>query len=129
MEDLSKNRDNWAVALRSESSDVLQRWVDEREQYEKYEDADALWLTQRGNPYSSSSLKTILHRACDRAGIDVEHRSMTWYSIRHSLGTYMTHTDGLGAAREQLRHKSSQTTMKYDQVPIEERQDALDKMG
>ena len=128
-EDSSKNRDNWTVALRSETSDVLARWLDEREQYEKYDDTDALWLTRRGNPYSSSSLKTILHRACDRAGIDTTHRSLTMYSIRHSVGTYLAHVEGLGAAREQLRHKSSQTTMKYDQVPVEERQNALDRMG
>ncbi|MFC7009136.1 tyrosine-type recombinase/integrase [Halalkalicoccus salilacus] len=128
-EDASKNRDNWIVALRTETSDILQQWVVERECYEKYEDTDRLWLTRRANPYSSSSLKTILERVCDRAGIDTEYRSLTWYAIRHSVGTYMTHAEGLTAAKEQLRHKSSQTTMKYDQVPIEERQNALDRMG
>jgi len=129
VQDSSKNRDNWTVALRSETSEVLQRWINERAQYGMYEDTDALWLTRRGNPYSSSSLKGVLHRACDRAGIDTEHRSLTAYSLRHSTGTYMAHTEGLGAAKEQLRHKSSQTTLKYDQVPVEERQSALDKMG
>jgi site-specific recombinase XerD len=125
----SKNRENWTVALKSETSDILARWIEERARYEKYEDTDALWLTRRGNPYSSSSLKTILHRACDRAGINTEHRDMTWYSIRHSVGTYMTRAEGLGAAKEQLRHKSSQTTVKYDQVPVEDRQGALSDMG
>lgn len=32
-------------------------------------------------------------------------------------------------AEGQLRHKSVETTMKYDQVPVEERRDALDRMG
>ena len=128
-EDSAKNRDNWTVALKPETSDVLERWVQERGNYEKYEDTDKLWLTRRGTPYSSSSLKAILHRACDRAGIDTEHRDMTWYSIRHSVGTYMANAEGIGAAKEQLRHKSSQTTLKYDHTPVEERQSALDRMG
>ena len=32
-------------------------------------------------------------------------------------------------AEGQLRHKSVEATMKYDQVPVEERRDALDRMG
>jgi integrase len=54
---------------------------------------------------------------------------MSWYSIRHSVGTYMAREEGLAAAQAQLRHKSVETTMKYDQVPVEDRRDALDRMG
>lgn len=35
---------------------------------------------------------------------------------------------GLAAAQAQLRHKSESTTMRYDQVPVEERRDALNRM-
>ena len=125
----SKNQDNWIVALQTKTSEILQRWIAERECYEKYEGTDRLWLTRRSNPYTSSSLKTILEKACARAGIDTEYRDLSWYAIRHSVGTYMAHSEGLSAAKEQLRHKSATTTMKYDQVPVEERQDALDRMG
>lgn len=124
----SKNRDNWVIALTSQTSDVLDRWLTERLQHEKYDETNALWLTRRGNPYSSSSLKTILERACDEAGIDVEHRDLTWYAIRHSTGTYLAHTSSLSSAQSQLRHKSAKTTMKYDNAPVEERRDALDRM-
>lgn len=34
----------------------------------------------------------------------------------------------LKAAKDQLRHRSAKTTMKYDQVPVEDRRDALDRM-
>ena len=51
------------------------------------------------------------------------------YSIRHSVGTYMIRERDLAAAKAQLRHKNPQTIMKYDQVPVEDRRDALDRMG
>ena len=41
----------------------------------------------------------------------------------------MTRGEDLAAAQTQLRHKSPKTTMKYDQVPIEDRKDALDRIG
>lgn len=128
-EDSSKNRDNWVVGLRDQTSDMLERWLDQRETYDKYKDTDKIWLTREGNAYQSRSLQYVLQKCCDIAGIDYEHRSMSWYAIRHSVGTYMTHEEDLGAAGAQLRHKSVKTTMKYDQAPVEERKDALDRMG
>jgi len=63
------------------------------------------------------------------ADIDTEDRKISWYTIRHSVGTYMTHEEDLAAAQAQLRHKSERTTMRYDQAPVEERKKALDRMG
>ncbi|MFC4448428.1 tyrosine-type recombinase/integrase [Halorussus aquaticus] len=124
----SKNRDNWVVALTTETTNTLDRWLTERGQYEKYDDNDALWLTRRANPYSSSSLKGVLHRACEEAGIDTDGRDMTWYALRHSTGTFLAHTSSLASAQSQLRHRSAKTTMKYDNAPIGERRDALRKL-
>jgi integrase len=107
---------------------MLRRWLDERPMYDLYDGTDTLWLSREGNPYRSSSLKYILHRLCEIAGISTETRSLTWYSIRHSTGTYMTREEDLAAAQAQLRHKSPQTTMKYDQTPPEDRRNALDRM-
>lgn len=101
--------------------------MDEREQYSKYDDSDALWLNRVGNPYRYYSLNRLLRKICDSAEIRSDDR--TWYSIRHSVGTYMTREEGLAAAQAQLRHKSEQTTMRYDQAPVEDRQDALSRMG
>jgi len=128
-EDSTKNQDNWIVGLRDQTVSALDRWLDEREAYAMYDDVDTLWLTREANPYGSHSLRYVLNRLCEIAGIDTEHRSMTWYSVRHSVGTYMTRERDLAAAKAQLRHQSPKTTMRYDQVPVEDRKDALEKMG
>lgn len=128
-EDSSKNRDNWVIGLRERTSQALRRWLKQRENHTKYDDTDSVWLTRKSNPFDTSSLRYLLIKLCDIAGIDTEHRQMSWYAIRHSVGTYMTREEDLAAAQAQLRHKSAETTMKYDQVPVEDRQDALDNMG
>lgn len=127
-EESSKNRDNWIVSLRSQTAEMLERWRDERLAYSAYDDTDAIWLTREGNPYSVSSLRYLLHRLCEIADIETETRKMSWYAIRHSVGTYMTRAEDLAATQAQLRHRSPKTTMKYDQVPPEDRQDALERM-
>lgn len=122
----SKNEDNWTVSLRRETAEYLVRWLEERELYEKYEDTDHLWLTRHSNPYGGSSLRYVLDAVCDLADID---RDISWYAIRHSTGTYMAREEGLAAAQSQLRHRSIETTAKYDQAPVKDRRDALDRMG
>lgn len=128
-EQSSKNKGHWIVGLQERTAETLERWLDQRATDPKYDDTDKLWLTRFGNPYGSSSLRNIIRRLCDEADIPYENRQMSWYSIRHSTGTYMTREEDLAAAQAQLRHKSPQTTMKYDQAPVEDRQDALDRMG
>lgn len=125
-DEASKGEDNWSVSLTRETAEYLARWLEEREMYEKYDDTDALWLTRHENPYSSSSLKHLLTQLREIAGID---RDLSWYAIRHSTGTYMAREEDLGAAASQLRHQTTETTMKYDNISIEDRRDALDRMG
>lgn len=125
----SKNTDNWKVSISGRTAEMLERWLDQRPQYDHYEETDALWLTRQANTYQSKTLKDVLERLCDIAGVRTENRIMSWYAIRHSVGTYMAREEGLAAAQAQLRHKSVQTTMKYDQTPPEDRRDALDRMG
>ncbi|WP_117363674.1 tyrosine-type recombinase/integrase [Natrarchaeobaculum sulfurireducens] len=125
----SKNRDNWVVSLHSRTADILHRWINERDSYLDYDETDTLWLTREGNTYRSSSLKYLLQQLCEIADIDTTNRTISWYTIRHSVGTYMTREEGLAAAQMQLRHQCEQTTMKYDQAPVEDRRDALDRMG
>ena len=124
----SKNYDNWVVGLQERTADVLERWLEERDAYNKYTDTDALWLTREENRYGSSSLRYLLRQLCKGAGISTENRQMSWYAIRHSTGTYMTRQEDLAATQAQLRHKSAETTMKYDQTPVEDRRRALDQM-
>jgi integrase len=122
----SKNKDNWTVSLTQETAEYLARWLEEREIYEKYDDTDQLWLTRHGNPYSAKSLRVLLDNLREMAGIE---RDFSWYAIRHSTGTYMAREEGLAAAQSQLRHKREETTMKYDQAPVGDRRDALNRMG
>lgn len=127
--DSAKSRENWIVSLGTRTSKGLARWLDERAQHSEYEGTDALWLTRENNRYTSQSLRYLLHRLCEIAEIETEHRRMSWYAIRHSVGTYLTREEDLAATQTQLRHKSPETTMKYDQAPPEDRRDALDRMG
>ena len=128
-EESSKNVENWIVSIRDQTIEMLEYWLEQRKVVDKYDDTDALWLTRRGNPYQSASLRSVLHTLCEYADISVENRQMSWYSIRHSVGTYMAREEGLAAAQTQLRHRSPETTMKYDQAPVEDRKNALDRMG
>jgi hypothetical protein len=50
------------------------------------------------------------------------------YSSADSTGSYMAREEGL-AAQSQLKHRGEETTMKYDHAPVEDRRDALDRMG
>jgi integrase len=123
----SKNRDNWHTPLTEKTTNILKKWIDEREQYDKYDDCDDIWLTREQTPYQSGSLKRIVRKLCDHAGFD--HRGRTWYAIRHSVGTNMTEERGLKATQSQLRHQDHKTTMRYDGAPVDQRRDALDRMG
>ncbi|ELZ47893.1 site-specific recombinase xerd [Halorubrum coriense DSM 10284] len=127
-EDSSKNADNWRVSITSRTATALENWLEEREDIDKYADTDALWLTRESTTYNSRALARLLRRLFDEADIEAGGRDVTWLAIRHSTGTYMTQERDLAATQAQLRHQSAQTTLKYDQVPPEQRRDALDKM-
>ncbi|MFC4246272.1 site-specific integrase [Natribaculum luteum] len=83
--DAVKSRDNWEVALRHDTAEVLEAWLEEREQIEAYNDTDRIWLNREGNPYQSASLIGVINRVADTAGIETKNRSLSWYSIRYSI--------------------------------------------
>lgn len=129
MEDSSKNRENWVVALKSETASILSKWIDERGSKEKYDGRDALWLTQYGNRYNKDSYReNVFRKIARKAGLDLDNRDLTPYSIRHSTGTFMAEEDGLGVAGQQLRHKSKQSTQKYDHSSTTRQQDAVNSI-
>jgi integrase len=128
-EESSKNRDNWKPPLTDRTINALSRWLEQRVTYDYYDESDRIWLTGHGNPYSSGSLRYLMQRLFEIADIPTENRQTSWYMIRHSTGTYMAREEGLEAARQQLRHQSPETTMRYDQAPEKDRRDALDRMG
>jgi len=124
-EESSKNTDNWTVSIGERTANILRKWIAERENYEKYRDTDALWLTKYDNPYSSKSLNDLLDNLREAAGIP-ERRDMSWYSIRHSVGTKMNEDQGPGAVQQQLRQRSYEMAVRYDQAPAGKRKETVD---
>jgi integrase len=124
-EDSTKNTENWHVALSERTTEMLKNWVKERENYSKYQGTDRLWLTQYGNPYNSESLNRHLKKLCRKAGIPTENRDLTWYSIRHSVGTKMSQEHGTAAVQQQLRQKSEEMAVRYDQAPVTDRKNIV----
>jgi integrase len=125
----AKGREHWECALLPQTVAIAQKWLEERKCYEKYQGKNSLWLTREGNPYSSSSLNPLIRQMCKEAGINLENRRIKWYSIRHSVGNYMTSEGGLQQAKGQLRHESISSTLRYQEPTIEDRQDTLNNMG
>ncbi|QSG07636.1 tyrosine-type recombinase/integrase [Halapricum desulfuricans] len=113
------NRENWIVALKNETVSILKRWIDERETREKYDDCDALWLTKYSNRYDKDSFRTVFRNVAEEAGLDLENRDLTPYSIRHSTATYIADEEGLAVAAQQCRHKSKPTTEKYERSSVD----------
>jgi len=128
-EDAVKNDNHWKVGLRERTGEILEKWIEERDTYGKYDDSELLWLTKYGNPYGSQALNRRFQTVCDEAGIKRSNRNLSWYSIRHSVGRQMVKEMSIGAAAAQLRHKSMESTLQYIRPSAEERQEALDNMG
>jgi integrase len=61
-------------------------------------------------------------------GFDTENRQLSWYSIRHGIATFMSEQEDISMAKEQLRHRSIQTTQKYVHPSLEARRDSLDSL-
>ncbi|NLV13210.1 tyrosine-type recombinase/integrase [Haloarcula argentinensis] len=127
-EESSKNRENWIVALKEETSQILKRWLDERETREKYDGRDALWLTMYENRYNKDSFRDVFRKIAKEANLDLENRDLTPYSIRHSTATYVAEEEGLAVAAQQCRHKSKRTTEKYEHSSTSRQQDAVNNI-
>lgn len=125
--EIIKDGANTQMVLREQTTKALRRWKEERENYSKYDDSDAVWLNRKGNRYNSNTLNYLLDKLCDEAGISQEHRKITWYSIRRAVGTYLISEGDLAQAQAQLRHKKPTSTMRYAESPPEERRSTLDK--
>ena len=128
-EESSKSRENWIVALKPETVSILKKWKQERETISKYDGRDAMWLTQKANRYNKDSFRrSVFHKIAEEAGLDLENRDLTPYSIRHSTATYIAQEADLATAAKQCRHKSKQTTQKYAHSSVDRQTDAVNKI-
>lgn len=127
--DEDADRKEWEVVLSEKTAAVLRKWLEQRANYEKYDDTDALWLTQKGNPYSTNALNYVFETLCEDAEIQTEERTLTWRSLHHSAATQLAQYESLAVVREQLRHGSVESLKKYEEYPVEEWRKALERMG
>jgi integrase len=127
-EESSKNRENWIVAIKEETGQILKRWLNERKTRKKYDGREALWLTQYQNRYNKDSFRDVFRKIAKEANLDVEDRDLTPYSIRHSTATYVAEEEGLAVAAQQCRHKSKRTTEKYEHSSTTRQQDAVNNI-
>lgn len=121
----SKNEDNWKCVLSDKSVRALEKWCDERGSYEKYAGRDELWLNKRGNVYGSDSLNYILNDLIEEGGIEPAGRDLSYYGIRHGVATAWADEENIHDAREQLRHKSVDTTLGYAHSAAENRHNTV----
>lgn len=128
-EQAAKNRENWVMPLKPETASITKQWLKERELKEKYADRDALWLTKYGNRYNKDTFRRDVFRKIAReAGLDIDNRDLTPYSIRHSTLTHISEDAGPAAASQQGRHKSRRSTQKYMHGSVSTQQDAVNKL-
>jgi len=124
----SKSEDPWDCALSDRSVRALQRWIKERNCYEKYDETGAIWLTKYGNPYDAYSLRTLFNNLLEMTDIKPRNRDLTWYSIRRGSATMWVEAENLGEAATQLRHKKLETTRRYRKSSTTKRQATADEL-
>ena len=129
VDESAKNENYWEVSLRNDTALALTNWLQQRENYSKYDGRDEIWLTRHENPYGSRSLNFTLRKLMDRANIDYGNRpELTWYAIRRSTATYVASKGNMAEAADQLRHNSLETTRRYTNTPVEDRKDTLEEL-
>lgn len=124
----TKNDENWRVALKESTTELLSEWIDERELYEKYDDNNSLWLTKYSNPYDSQALSRLLRGMCEDTSIDADERQPTWYHIRRGVASAITTESNVHEAQMQLRHRSPKTTLRYVQSDTDARRKTLERL-
>ena len=82
--------------------------LDLRRYFKEYMPKEFLFEGPNGNKYSASSIRKILNRACNKAGI---YKRVTPHTLRHSFATHLLE-DGVDLRYIQilLGHNSSKTT-------------------
>jgi integrase len=109
-----KNDSQWVQHLPNKATDPLERWIEQRENIKKYDNSDYMWLNRKGNPYNSKTLNDLLDGLIEEAEVSVGGRKISWYSFRHTLGTY-TYEEfhDLEIVAETLRQNSTASAARY----------------
>ncbi|GGL21579.1 hypothetical protein GCM10009037_01100 [Halarchaeum grantii] len=122
-----KNESRWKQELPGEAVEAIDRWLDQRENKSKYDDTDLMWLTRKGQPYSSSTLNALLRNLMDEAGIEPRGRNLVWYSFRHYVGTYVyDDCQDLKMVAKILRQNSIASADRYVHPTVELQRNIVD---
>jgi len=109
-----KNNSQWEQVLPDKAARPLELWIEQRKNISKYDDSDHMWLTRKGNPYTSQTLNYLLKNLMEEAGINKRGRKLCWYSFRHSLGTYTYEKyKDLEVVAKVLRQNSTSSAARY----------------
>jgi site-specific recombinase XerD len=88
-----------------------------RQYYRAYKPKEYLFEGPDGKPYSASSTRKVLHRACEKAGIT---KDVKVHTLRHSFGTHLVENGtNLRYIQDLMGHGSSKTTEIYTHVSKE----------
>lgn len=124
-----KNDSSWDQELSEEAALSLDNWLKQRANHELYDGREEIWLTRKGNPYSSGTLNDLLRNLMKEAGINQRGRKLVWYSFRHSIGTYVYHEyQDLRVVAEALRQNSTAAADRYVHPLPELKQEVADLM-
>jgi integrase/recombinase XerD len=120
---LGKGSKERIVPLGRHCADALQHWLSDGrpamapDQWKRRDDADALWLNQRGGRLSRQGMWAIVRRYGDAAGLG---DALTPHVLRHSCATHMLdHGADIRTVQELLGHASISTTQIYTKVTTE----------
>jgi integrase len=109
-----KSTQDWEQKLGDDAIEALDFWLKQRDTDERYDDSDYMWLNRQSNPYRSATLNDVLDDLLEEANIKLGGRKISWYSFRHTLGTY-THEEhkDLKTVAETLRQTSTESADRY----------------
>jgi integrase len=119
MGESSKNERFWPLRIHPDTTWMVNLWREQRSTDPTYDDTEALFLNRNGNRYDAGNLADLVRRLCADIGLSTENRRITWYSFRHSAGTYIANEGDSGQARHQLQHKNNESLANYNVPPAE----------
>lgn len=118
-DEVVKGRTRGEMYLTDRTSDLLRRWLTERDCYDAYTGTNAIWLNSHGNRHNSATLNDFLYRLIEETTISVGDRNIVWHSLRKTTGTYSSSEGGRGVARAILGHEFKNSTELYNMPPEE----------
>ena len=123
-----KSRDSHNITLGQKTILALDKWLAQRKNKTKYDDSDRVWLTRKGNPYTSKTLNYLLNNLLEEAGIESDGRKLVWYSFRKSTAQYVQEeTDDRTAAS--ILRTTPENIENYAEPTHETKRDALERIN